>query len=258
MNSYDVVSYTLNAYAFIERTPEAYEQWQISTFEKISAAYNALQAEYEQKLAARDVEQNIVHGQNPRINREIEQTELKKQCVKMLMNFSMFGKFDAMHLGTDTTPPDFDVLDAIGEGKIIQFFEQAFEWENITYLFYPYFWGRRESWIESSTTYDADPLFTKFLQAGSARVVLPVRPGYNDVIVYYIQTGNVWGQDGNPPLIKKDDSSSNDLFISIAEELRDQTDDLAKAKPEGEPWEVILPTTLVWLQPDSSLPVFEA
>jgi hypothetical protein len=35
-------------------------------------------------------------------------------------------------------------------------------------------------------------------------------------------------------------------------------DDLAKATPEGEPWDVVLPTTLVYLQDDATLPVFEA
>ncbi len=71
-----------------------------------------------------------------------------------------------------------------------------------------------------------------------------------------MQTGKIWGQDGTPPLIRKDDGSLNDLFISIADELRNQTDDLGKAMPEGEPWEVVLPTTLVYLQKDSDLPTF--
>jgi hypothetical protein len=46
------------------------------------------------------------------------------------------------------------------------------------------------------------------------------------------------------------------LFISIAEELKNKTDDLSGATPQGEPWEFTVPTTLVWLQNDSTLPVF--
>ena len=86
----------------------------------------------------------MIHGQNPLINREIEKTELKKWCIKLLLDTWVFGSFDAMKQNKDE-PPDFDIFDAVGEGKPIQFFEQAFEWENITYLFYPYFWGRRTS-----------------------------------------------------------------------------------------------------------------
>jgi hypothetical protein len=257
VNTYDIASLTINAYAFVELTYEAKVQWQIQTFEKITAAYKAMRIEYEQKLAAQDVQQGIaITGQNPLINREIEKTELKKQCLKMLMDTFLFGSFDAMKDDGTNEFPDFDIFDGLNEGKVIHFFEQAFEWENLTYLFYPYFWARKDQWVHKSNIYDTDPLFTKFLQAGSSRVVIPVRPGYNDVATYYMQTGQIWGKDGNPPLIKKDDGSLNDLFISIADELRNQTDDLEGAKPEDKPWEVVLPTTLVYLQKDADLPTF--
>lgn len=252
INSYDVLSYTLNAYAFVERNWEHYERWQIQTFEKIMSAYKTLQAEYEQKLAAQQVQQGVaVTGRNPRINREIEKTELKKQCVKMLMDTYLFGSFDAMKDKGQNTPPDFDIFDGIDEGKTIQFFEQAFEWENLTYLFYPYFWARKDQWLHKSSIYDNDPLFTKFLQAGSSRVVLPVHPAYNDAIMYFFKNNGVIWKGGEPPILINDP-----LFISLADELKNQTDDLAGAKPEGEPWEVVLPTTLVYLQKDSDLPSF--
>jgi len=257
VNSYDVLSYTLNVYAFVERTQECYQLWQIQCFEKIMTAYKAMQAEYEQKMAAQETLKSIgVQGQNPEINREVEKNELKKQCIKYLMDTAQFGTFDAMKDEANNSP-DFDVFDALNEGKTIQFFEQAFEWENLTYLYYPYFWTGKDKWVEKSTLYGTDPLFTKFLQAGSSRVVIPVRPGYNDVVTFYIQSGVVWGEDGNPPLIHGEEGSVNSLFMGIADELRNQTDDLANAVPEGEPWEVILPTTLVYLQQSSDLPTFE-
>ena len=59
----------------------------------------------------------------------------------------------------------------------------------------------------------------------------------------------VW-RGGETPII------ASPLYESIAEELRNQTDDLAGAVPEGDPWEFTLPTTLVWLQPDDKLPTF--
>lgn len=249
INCYDINSFFVNVAANCLRTDAKYEQWQIQAFEKIMAAYKAIQAEYEQKLAAQEVQDGItIHGQNPRVNREIESTELKKQCIKNLMDTYLFGSFDAVK---DGDPPDFDIFDALEEGKTIQFLEQAFEWENITYLFYPYFWGRKDQWIHKITTYDTDPLFTKFLQAGSSRVVVPVHPAYNDAVMYYLENNGAIWKGGETPRL------NDPLFISIAEELRNQTDDLAGAKPEGKPWEVVLPTTLVWLQPDDKLPTFE-
>jgi hypothetical protein len=70
VNSYDVLSYTLNIYAFCERTAETYEQWQITTFEKVLAAYQAQLAEYEQKVAAQETSRGIAitgqdHGAEP-------------------------------------------------------------------------------------------------------------------------------------------------------------------------------------------------
>jgi hypothetical protein len=116
--------------------------------------------------------------------------------------------------------------------------------------FLSYFWARREQWLHKSTIYDTDPLFTKFRQGGSARVVLPVHPAYNDAVMYFLENhGAIWN-GGEPPRLQ------DPLFISLTEELRSQTDDLANATPEGEPWEVILPTTLVYLQQGPELPTF--
>ncbi|MBT2134508.1 hypothetical protein KK137_09200 [Croceibacterium sp. LX-88] len=250
INVYDVHSYFLQVMATCVRRWETYEAWQIQTYEKIRTAHKALQAEYEEKLAAREVQAGVViQGQNPRINREIEETELKKQCVQMLMDTWTFGSFDAMKQSGSEDVPSMDIFDALKEGKQVQFFEQAFEWENLTYLFYPYFWGRESTWVEKVTTFDVDPLFTRFLQAGSARVLVPVHTAYNDAVMYYLENGAIWGGGDAPKL-------DDPLFISLADELRNQTDDLANAKPEGDPWEVVLPTTLVHLQAGPELPTF--
>jgi hypothetical protein len=250
INCYDINSFFINVIATCARTWEKYEAWQIQTFEKIVAAYQALKASYDQQIAQQESQQGVVvHGQNPGINREIEKNELKKGSIKLLMDTWQFGSFGAMKQSGDT-PPDFDIFDAVSEGRVAQFFEQAFEWENITYLFYPYMWARFNQWITKINTYDEDPLFTKFLQAGSVRVLVPVHPGYNDAIMYFLENnGAIWG-GGDPPRL------NDPLFISLADELREQTDDLANATAEGDPWQVVLPTTLVYLQKDSTLPTY--
>lgn len=251
VNSYDVISYTVNVYAFCELTEQEFEKWQLQTFEKIKAGYLAMKTEYDQRMAAQQTQAGVaIQGQNPRINREIERTELKKHCIKLLMDTDKFGQFNAMERPANSAP-DFDIVDSIAEGRTIQFFEQAFEWENMTYLFYPYFWAKYDQWIDKIKTSDTDPLFTQFRQAGSARVVLPVRPFYNDAVMYFLENnGEVW-KGGDTPRLK------DDLFLSIADELKNRTDDLANATPEGDPWTVILPTTLVYLQQEPDLPTFE-
>ncbi len=247
---YDVNSYFVNVVASCLRTDESYELWQIHTFEKIMAAYQALKATYDQQVAQQQTQQGVViHGQNPGINRQIEKGELKKSCVKLLMDTWQFGTFNAMKQVGDN-PPDFEIHQAVAEGKTSQFFEQAFEWENITYLFYPYFWGRQSQWISKLNTNDEDPLFTQFLQAGAARIVVPVHPAYNDAVMYFLENNGAIWNGGSPPRL------NDPMYISLADELRGQYDDLANAVPEGDPWRVVLPTTLVYLQKDSTLPTY--
>src|SRR5437764_10410040 len=199
-----------------------------------------------------------IEGRNPGINLGIIKNELKKLCLTMLTGMH-FNDFHGMSSPPDqpTHLPEIDPIEALDEGRLIEFFEQAFEWEQITYLFYPYFWGRKANWIMLSNQSDPDPAFMQFLQGGAARVVLPVSRAYDDAMSYFLQPRNpsipvaqrIW-QGGEPPTI------SDPLFVAIADELRAQTDDLAGAVPEGDPWEYSVPTTLVWLQSDGTLPVF--
>ena len=221
-----------------------------------------MKTDYEQKLALQKelAEQRagasaVIAGLNPAINRDIEKTELKKQCIRMLIENCQgqkYGEFDAMPNREESQEKfvDFDITDAINEGNYIQFFEQAFEWENMTYIFYPYFWANNTQWEKKSMTYDDDPQFTKFLQAGAARVMLPARKDYEDVVLTYLKTGKVWG-GGEAP------TANDPLYISVADELRNQTDDTDTQEPE-DTWEVVVPTTQIYLQQDEVLlPVFE-
>jgi hypothetical protein len=241
----DIQAYVVNIEVFCERTDRAFESWQIATFEKIVAAYRAATAMYEDKLKAAEVARGvIIEGRNPGINSQIIRNELKKQCLTLFTGDD-FSQFNAV----SGTPPVVDLHEAEQEGRIIQFFEQAFEWEQLTYLFYPYFWSRQSTWNKRMAFNDNDPRFNQFLQAGSARVVVPVHPAYNDAILHYVETGTIWN-GGTPPHL------DDPLFISIVAELKAATDDLEGAEPEGEPWLVKVPTTLVYLQEDAVLPDF--
>jgi hypothetical protein len=147
--------------------------------------------------------------------------------------------------------PAIDIEKATEDAPLIQFLEQAFEWQQISYVFYPYFWGELpEKWFSAQRYYDeADPLFAKFLQSGAARVLVAVRPGFEEAVMHYLSTRQVWN-GGRAPLI------DDPLYLSIHEEIRDQQDDLNKAKPYGDPWDVVVPTSLVWLQGSRQLPSF--
>ncbi|MBN1961490.1 MAG: hypothetical protein JW841_11135 [Deltaproteobacteria bacterium] len=246
--SVPIAIHTLNIAAFgatievhCERTPRHFEEWQIATFEKILAAYQSLLAQREAPNMPNGLPSIAISGRNPAMNREIEKTELKKNCITILSN-QYYGSFDAIK----NTPPEIDIAESLSEAHYIQFFEQAFEWEQMTYLFYPYFWGRKSQWTNVLGQADVDPLFEQFLKAGAARVLIPVHPIFNEAVLYYMQTGNIWN-GGEAPSI------ADPLYVALWEELRDQQDDLEGAIAEGEPWSVVIPTSLVYLQQDFSL-----
>ena len=90
----------------------------------------------------------------------------------------------------------------------------------MTYLFYPYFWGNKEDWVMLSKLDDADPLFARFLQAGAARVLVPVRPGFEKTIIDYLEIEDDWNADGT---VITEGDETDPLNISIVDEIKSQT-----------------------------------
>src|SRR5262249_3594605 len=136
----------------------------------------------------------------------------------------------------------------------VRWFEQAFEWENMAYVLYPYYWGRRTTWLDRLKLKVDDAMFLQFLQAGYARVVVPVRLGFEPAVQFYLNTGLPW-LGGSLPRVG--DGPQNPLYLDIADEIRALTDG---GEPNetvtaiGDPWEYSLPTQLVRLNADGSLP----
>ena len=109
-------------------------------------------------------------------------TEVKKNCISILtdQHFDSFGAIDT----SSTCPPSDSTMNA-SQGPYVRFFEQAFEWEEMTWLTYPYYWGRKALWADRLTGVsisESDPVFQDFLQAGYCRAVAPVRPGFETAV----------------------------------------------------------------------------
>lgn len=147
----------------------------------------------------------------------------------------------------DNPLPTFSFLDvdeSRRKGKYIQFLEQAFEWNQLSYIFYPYFWASIPKWVELMSRDDqSDPMFTKFLQAGSAKALLAVTPGYENAVLHFLTTREPW-EGGPSPVI------GDPLYIPLYEEVRNQQDDLSGSVPVGDPWKFTLPTSLIYLESD--------
>jgi hypothetical protein len=318
---YKIAALALTVEVTCQRSDEHYRTWQLKTYASIITAYNLLKSTYDEQLAAAQIQAGVaIAGRNPLKNRDIERAELKRAALSVITG-QHFDLFDAMREGVGPSAyPQMDLLESAAEGRYIQFFEQAFEWPAISYIFYPYFWGRKDRWIADLHLEDPDPKFEKFLQAGAARVLIPVRPGYEHAVLHYLETaaGEIW-EGGDPPhvddplyvsivdAIKEDqgnwtvagrgalavkqndpvvlgmgtafteeDDENRELVIRGEKYRIGQVEGLDRIRLDrpyerndesdvpyelglryvGEPWEVTVPTSLVWLQTGPELPDF--
>ena len=243
------------------RTDAALTQWKLDTHAILQNAYAKLVGDYHDKLAAQKIQKagTLPLGQNPAQNRIIERTELKKACIALLSGTDLYAaKFDDVtvngtggHAFPRPNVPSAPNPNIVGgdQAAFIRFFEQAFEWEHMMYLFYPYYWGRRDNWYVSALADNPDPLFAEFLKAGSARVVVPVRMKLEGDVRYFLMTGQIWGGGEMPGITDTD-------YLPITEEIKARDDAPGDETPQGSPWEVSLPTTLIRLRNDDTLPLW--
>jgi hypothetical protein len=216
--------------------PSTITNWKKSVYETIINKYNLKLDEFNSQKEQKNFGQ-IEFGDNPNMNRIIEAEELKKACISLITN-QKYESFDAMQDGKGPNGyPEFNHEEARREGSYIQFFEQMIEWKQMTYWFWDYFWGRKRNWIERKLFQTSDPMFKKFIESGSARVILPVRRGYEKALMYYLETGRQWEGNDIPVL-------NNPKFVSIVDQIK-ESEDQTEAKPIGIPWEVKLATNLV-------------
>ncbi len=248
------------------RTNAALDQWRNDTHTAITNAYVKALGDYEDKRAAQAMPTmtEVPLGNNPDENRVIQLMELKKACIARLAGMDIYdANFNDIREETISDPnkdklfprPNVPPLTLPGiaggdQGAFIRFFEQAFEWEQMMYLFYPYYWGRREKWYGNAVLEGMDPLFAEFLKAGAARVVVPVRLQLEADVRYFLMTGQIWGGGGLPEITDTD-------YLPITEEIKARDQAPGNEKPQGEPWEVVLPTSLVKLRDDDSLPIWK-
>jgi hypothetical protein len=248
-DAYQVEVFAATIEIFCERTDRAYKAWQLKMHAAITQGYQAKEQAYEQALAqARAAAGTVISGRNPLFNTQIVTNELRKQ-VLTLVTAQQFDAFGALELSSEGyAQPDLSKTDA--QMPYVRFFEQAFEWEHILYFFYPYFWGWKQAWNKRMLLDDTDPDFASFLRAGAARVVFPVRPGFEAAIIHYLETGQIWN-GGSPPDI------TGSLYVPIIKEIQDATGAPGDETPVGDPWLVHLPTTLVYIRPNNDLPVWQ-
>ena len=234
--------YAINIEILCTRTSRHLTAWKIKVFNAIMDAYNQKLAAYNNALADAKARVGIqIQGNNPARNREIERIELEKSAIRLLAQHCKPLWSNAMKDDQECGYPEFECCEAIRDGSYVQFVEQCFEWRLMTYLFYPYFWGRKCNWLKIYQLEDADPLFLNFLQAGYARVVVPVRPGYEGAALRFLRDGTLWNGGSVPGV-------NDPMYVSIVNEMMEPVGEVDETV---QPWTIKVPTTLTVLQCES-------
>jgi hypothetical protein len=238
-----------------DRSGAELAKWKLAVFDKVMDAWREAHEKWEARkaraeaLARADAAASPLHGSTtPDSNRAVERLELRRSVIHMLLGDAQdAGDYSAKAVDrqADKRPAlDLDVLADERDG--IAFFEQSFEWTNMTWTHYPYYWADSARWADSIRRRADDAQWAAFLSAGATRVTVPVRPGFESSVALYLATGLIWG--GGPAPTVGDPS-----YIAIAEELAESLD-TGEVEPDRINLEPVrLPTPLIWLQPTSEL-----
>lgn len=243
----DVGGIRANVTAYCSITPEAFSQWQNETYASIYAAYEEQLRRYNEAQQANELTSSNNTTEirfNPLFNRSLEKREIKRIAIELLAE----QKGHTVSVDNYGSKNEETSIAKVNKGttlelhaSVVKFFEQAFDWEIMAYVFYPYFYADEKDWKALFQATDAaDPLFQAFLQSGMARAVVPVKPGFEEAVNWYMETGELW--EGQGLVVDMDD----DLYISVSEEMQ-----TIEGEVEGT-WETRLPTSLTIVQAESA------
>ncbi|MDQ0783947.1 hypothetical protein [Chryseobacterium sp. W4I1] len=241
---YEIFSGSANCIVDLQLTKEAKNTWYQKVFKAIMDAYEDALVEYNNKLAEEKSKAVEIKGSNPAFYRQIENTILRKNCISYMADRAT-GSTHGYGLEGLTSGSSFSNYETVLNSDLdkytafVKFMEQAFEWENLSYNLYPYYWGSKQNWLNLYQSEDTDPLFRAFMQSGMARVVVTVRPGFEETVQFYLATGKIWN-GGEVPVI------GDELYLSIADEMKEP-----KGLKQGKAWITRLPTALNILQAES-------
>ena len=209
-----------------DRDPVAFAAWQNASWAALrDAALAAHQANAARLQAERDLLWMALAGKDTLTLRRLEREELIRQTlywligiefdpapgevskvVKKIIDIEQHDAADESIQAVFKRLLQNEWATAAGFGDLVKFLHQAVEWENLLYFLYPYFWGSDDVGRERMLFEHPDPNHREFLRAGYARVVVPVRPGFEQSFTEFIDTGSFAGP-GNSP------------YMTIAEEV---------------------------------------
>jgi hypothetical protein len=214
---------TVTFVVYLKPTDDAIAQWQSSVW---SALYNAAQTQFyaqQQSINAQITAlQNQISAVDTLTLRREENDEIMKCALRWILGNSFeFMPASVIQAFVDEAGATPDTVMALLWGvnftgddsgvsysdysiiqqweSVINFINQAIEWENVSYFLYSYFWDVPTSWSNIRQIQHPDKTRQAFLRAGSARIVLTVRKGWEIPWAYFVLTGSTTLPSGPLP-----------------------------------------------------------
>jgi hypothetical protein len=213
---------------------QLYTKWRIDTFDALLRGYRRLKSEHDASaVASRD---------RRTANREAEIGELRRLCTEAIAGCRLPPSAAVREAGDART--HMDVVGADRLAALIGFFGDAFEWDNISCDLYPRFRAGEEQPAD-----EPDPRHRAFLGAGAARVRIPVRPGAERDVLYFLDFGGLCPNNAGLPVARE-----RLALLSDIEAFNAAPASHGQPRPYGEPWLVRVPTPAVTPADGSGLP----
>ncbi|MBN8500702.1 MAG: hypothetical protein J0M19_06090 [Sphingomonadales bacterium] len=217
IRSKNIESFTGKVRVFWSPLPVDITKWQ----KDVAASINETNAKHSIAEAKREFEKKYKEnqrGRHPFTNKEIILSELKRAAIYM-----MCEDFERGDVIAPKTPPcgypEINRKTASQECADWYFWETAFDWRLMSFVFFDYFWNKKCDWPEKFAPGHDDFMFNAFLRSGMARIMVPVRPGMEADVIFYLETGQKWGLGGQPPMNPQDPR-----WISVVQELKHARD----------------------------------
>jgi hypothetical protein len=233
---------------------ELLDQWRLDVYSALQQAYQRKLSEYEDQLRMARVGHSLANAsRNPEQNRMREREEMKRAAITQL-TAQHFEAFDSIQPSGSMQVPEVRFADAREEGSYVEFFERSCEWTQLEFLLYPYFWADPEkNWLQALSLRMDDPKHEEFLKAGYARIVVPVRPGFEGAMLTYLSHPErpiLW--DGKS---FADIDMDDELYFPIWKAIMERQAQTETAPIQiGDPWRFKIPTDHQIISSSGTLP----
>ncbi len=186
----------------------AFSEWRLKSW---TALRNADAAAYDKRIEQANERKAFLQAQIAQFDaltlRKMEREEIMRWVLRWLLgpgfdlmppyltdlfqNYPPYLGYKPPALSADGTAYPFNFYKDVNQlggswqwiinyGEFIKYIHDAVEWENVLFFAYPYFWDTVKNWPFKRFLMHPDPIHREFLRSGAMRVVLTIRPGFEE------------------------------------------------------------------------------